>query len=97
MGPKQRPIMTDPRRESPHVDILLDGDLEEPLMPQIEVEEAQEGASGSAAAASAAPAVAGEPLVQHVAWPALRRSSVSVRKVSPVSGFDQTEVRKTQI
>ncbi|KAL4547721.1 hypothetical protein Ndes2526B_g06954 [Nannochloris sp. 'desiccata'] len=73
MAPKQRSPRAVPHRESPHVDILLDDDLEEPLMPPIET----------------APA---EPPVRHVPWPALRRSSVSVRKVSPVAGFDPNEI-----
>lgn len=80
------------RRESPHVDILLDDDIEEPLLPQTEVEEALELGRPSTSAAASAPATVPEPQVQQAPWPALRRSSVSVRKISPVVGFDPNEV-----
>jgi hypothetical protein len=102
MAPKQRSSMAYPGRESPHVDILLDNDLQEPLMAQTEGEDTIDvgGASRYAAAASAAAAAAEPPVVvqpvgvPHIPWPALRRSSVSVRKVSPVAGFDPNEVRE---
>jgi hypothetical protein len=95
MAPKQRSPRELIRRESPHIDILLDDDIEEPLLPQTEAEEAMElGGLSTATAATSARAAVAEPYVQHVPWPALRRSSVSVRKVSPVVGFDPNEVSR---
>jgi hypothetical protein len=93
MPPKQRSAGAFIRQESLYGDILLDEDIEEPLMPPTEAEEALElvGTDISAASASAQTAAA-EPPLHHVPWPALRRSSVSIRKVSPVVGFDPNEV-----
>ena len=70
---------------SPQGDILFDvEDLEEPL---ISVEAGHEletqgilDAVGSLEGSS-----------KQIAWPALRRSSLSVRKISPVTGFDSNE------
>jgi len=75
------------RRESPHVDILLDvEDLEEPLINPRGSQESKGGGGGSE--------IRPQPVEQSVPWPALRRTSVSVRNVSPQQGFmDPSEVR----
>ena len=83
------PFEAPPRRESPHVDVLLDIDeLEEPLL-SISENELQQTADEAAAVAVEAPYV---PARTAAPWPALRRTSVSVRKISPVIGFDPNEV-----
>lgn len=72
---------------SPHIDILLDvEDLEEPLLPAETADdiEAQETAARDTVGSLEGP-------TKQITWPALRRSSVSVRKVSPVSGFEANE------
>jgi len=96
MAPKQRSPRALIRSESLHEDILFNDNIDEPLMPPTEAEEALElGESISAASASAQTAAAESPM-HHVPWPALRRSSVSVRNVSPVAGFDPNEVSTLQ-